>query len=152
MDKWDRILRPDNVVVGLKSRRKFDALRELTAVFDDDDAVTDPKSFLTNLIHREKQGSTGIGKGVAVPHAHEDSIRRQILAIGISQDGIEFDSVDGEPVHVVAILGTPRKHQAQHMELLAALSRLLQHDDVRATLRDAGSAVDVVQTFKSFSG
>ena len=49
MDKWDRILRPDNVVVGLRSRRKFDALRELTAVFENDDAVTDPKSFLSKL-------------------------------------------------------------------------------------------------------
>ena len=151
MDKWDRILRPDNVVVGLRSRRKFDALRELTAVFENDDAVTDPKSFLSKLILREKQSSTGIGKGVAVPHAHEDSIRRQILAIGISRDGIEFDSVDGEPVHVVAVLGTPKKHQKQHMELLAALSRILQHEQTRETLLAAGSAVELIDIFKSSS-
>jgi len=149
MDKWDRILRPDNIVVGLRSQRKFDALRELTAVFDDDDAVTDPKAFLSNLILREKQSSTGIGKGVAVPHAHEDSIRRQILAIGISHEGIEFDSVDGEPVHIVAVLGTPIKHQKQHMELLAALSRLLQNEQVRQTLVAAGSIEEVIAIFKS---
>ena len=149
MEKWDRILHPDNVVVGVRSRRKFNALRELTAVFDDDEAVTDPKAFLSNLILREKQSSTGIGKGVALPHAHEDSIRRQILAIGISHEGIEFDSVDGEPVHVVAILGTPIKHQKQHMELLAALSRLLQHEDVRQALVAASTADEVIRVFSS---
>lgn len=152
MDKWDRILRPDNIVVGLRSNRKFDALRELTAVFDNDDAVTDPKAFLSNLILREKQSSTGIGKGVAVPHAHEDSIRRQILAIGISTQGIDFDSIDGEPVRVVAILGTPRKHQKQHMELLAALSRLLQHEQVREALVAAADAAEVTDIFKRSSG
>ena len=117
-------------------------------MFDGDDAVTDRKSFLSNLILREKQSTTGIGRGVAVPHAHEDSIRRQILAIGISREGIEFDAVDGEPVHVVAVLGTPKKHQKQHMELLAALSRVLQHEKVRQTLLDAGSAVEVIDIFK----
>lgn len=152
MEKWDRILRPDNVVVGLRSTRKFDALRELTAVFDDDEAVTDPKAFLSNLILREKQSSTGIGKGVALPHAHEDSIRRQILAIGISHEGIEFDSVDGEPVHVVAILGTPNKHQKQHMELLAALSRMLQNDTARQALVAARSADEVIEVFSSSAG
>ncbi len=151
MDKWVRILRPDNIVVGLRSQRKFDALRELTAVFDDDNAVTDPKAFLTKLITREKQSSTGIGKGVAVPHAHEDSIRRQVLAIGISHEGIEFDSVDGAPVYVVAVLGTPIKHQKQHMELLAALSRLLQNEDVRQMLVAAGSIEEVMSIFKSSS-
>jgi fructose-specific phosphotransferase system IIA component len=152
MDKWGRILRPDNIVVGLRSRRKFDALRELTAVFDDDDAVTDSKAFLANLILREKESSTGIGKGVAVPHAHEDSIHRQILAIGISHDGVEFDSIDGEPVQIVAILGTPKKHQKQHMELLAALSRLLQHEHVRETLLAAGDAGEVLDIFKGSTG
>jgi fructose-specific phosphotransferase system IIA component len=148
MDKWDRILRPDNIVVGLRSRRKFDALRELTAVFNDDDAVTDSKAFLSNLILREKQSSTGIGKGVALPHAHEDSIVRQILAIGISHDGVEFDAIDGAPVQIVAILGTPKKHQKQHMELLAALSRLLQHEQVRETLLAAADAGEVLDIFK----
>ena len=137
--------------MGLRSQRKFDALRELTAVFDDDSAVTDPKAFLTKLITREKQSSTGIGKGVAVPHAHEESIRRQVLAIGISHEGIEFDSVDGEPVYVVAVLGTPMKHQKQHMELLAALSRLLQNEDVRQMLVAAGSIEEVLSIFKSAS-
>lgn len=149
MDKWDRILREENVVVDLQSTRKFDALRELSAVFDDDDEIEDTKQFLADLIRREQQSSTGIGKGVAVPHAHEDSISRQILAIGISRDGIDFDSTDAAPVHIVALLGTPKKHQKQHMQLLAELSRLLQQQQVRDDLVEAADAAEVLAIFKS---
>ena len=106
MEKWDRLLCEKNILVEMKARRKFDAIRELAELLGDEDDVLDPKRFLADLIRREQQSSTGIGKGVAVPHAHEDSIRRQLLAIGISHDGIEFDSIDGEPVHIVALLAT----------------------------------------------
>jgi fructose-specific phosphotransferase system IIA component len=147
MEKWERILDPSNVLVGLKAQRNFDAIRELASVLEDDGGVLDQKRFLADLIRREQQASTGIGKGVAVPHAHEDSIERQMLAIGISRQGIEFDAPDGAPVHIVALLATPRKHQKQHMELLAALSRLLQHQDVRESLIQAADAAEVVDIF-----
>ena len=151
MEKWDRILREQNVVVGLQSKRKFDALRELCSVLEHDEAIVDNEHFLTSLIQREKQSSTGIGKGVAVPHAHEDSIRRQVLAVGISKKGIEFDAIDRNPVHVIAVLATPKKHQKQHMELLAALSRFLQDDDTRNNLVEALSGAEVVGVFTANS-
>ncbi len=147
MEKWERILDPSNVLVDLKAQRNFDAIRELASVLEDDGAVPDQKRFLADLIRREKQASTGIGKGVAVPHAHEDSIERQLLAIGISREGIDFASIDGEPVHIVALLATPRKHQKQHMELLAALSRLLQNEEVRQSLIQAADSAEVVDIF-----
>ena len=150
-DRWSRILAESHVVVDLQSRRKFDAIRELGSVLDDDDAIGDHKEFLAHAIRREKQASTGIGKGVAVPHVHEDSIRRQILAVGISIEGIEFDSIDGQPVHIIALFASPRRHQKQHMQLLAALSRLLQQDEVRESLVAAADAMDVLAVFKSHS-
>ena len=147
MGKWARILKQEHVVVELKSTRKFDALRELTAVLEDEADIEDYKQFLADLIRREKQGSTGIGKGVAVPHAHEDSIRREVLAIGISKEGIDFDSVDGDPVHIMALLATPTKHQNKHMEMLAALSRVLQDEQTRSELVAAVDAATVIEIF-----
>ena len=147
MGKWARILKQEHVVVELKSTRKFDALRELTAVLEDEADIEDYKQFLADLIRREKQGSTGIGKGVAVPHAHEDSIRREVLAIGISKEGIDFDSVDGDPVHIMALLATPTKHQNKHMEMLAGLSRVLQDEQTRSELVAAVDAATVIEIF-----
>ncbi len=148
MEKWDRILSSSHILVDLQSKRNFDAIRELAGVLREDQAIEDPKRFLANLIRREKQGSTGIGKGVAVPHVHEDSISRQVLAVGISREGIEFSAIDGEPVHIIALLATPKRHHKQHMELLAALSRLLQHQEVRASLLNAPDAAKVMEIFK----
>ena len=146
MEKWERILKPENVIVGMRSRRNLDAIRELAAVFDED-VVPDGKRFIADVIQRECQATTGIGHGVAVPHAHDDSINRQLLAVGISKKGIDFRSLDGEPVFIIALLATPKKHQKQHMNLLASLSRLLQHEDVRQSLIEAAEAREIVDIF-----
>lgn len=147
MDKWDRLLREQNIRVGMKARRNLDAIRELAELFEKDEAVHDFKQFVADLIRREQQASTGIGKGVAVPHVHEDIIERQLLAIGVSREGIDFASIDGEPVHIVALLATPLKHHKQHMELLAALSRLLQYEEVRRQIIEAPSPAVVIDAF-----
>ena len=149
MEKWGRILSEKNVLVNLGAKRNIAAIRELGRVLEDDEAIQDHKSFLADLIRREQQASTGIGHGVAVPHAHENSIQRQILAVGISSKGIDFGAVDGKPVHIVALLATPKKHHKQHMELLAALSRLLQHKEVRQSLMQAANAAEVVEIFRA---
>jgi len=148
MGRWARILEHGNVIADLQSSRKFDVLRELTAVLlENEAAIEDQKQFLADLIRREKQSSTGIGKGVAVPHVHEDSIRREVLAVGISKKGIDYDAVDGEPVHIVALLATPLRHQKQHMALLASLSRVLQDEATRSELIAAPDALAVVEIF-----
>jgi len=147
MVKWDRLLREKNILVDMQARRSLDAIRELVHLLEDEEAVLDPKRFLADLINREKQTPTGIGKGIAVPHVHEDSITRQLLAVGISREGIDFKAVDGEPVRIVALFATPRKHQKQHLELLAALSRLLQHEAVRESLTQAVEPVEVIDIF-----
>ena len=148
MEKWDRILKANHVVLELQADRKWDVIRELTAVLDAENAVVDLEQLLAAVIQRERESSTGIGSGVAIPHAHEDTIRRDFLAIGISRAGIEFDAIDGEPVHIVALLATPKKHQKRHMELLASLSRLLQDADVRARLLAASDVEAVIEVFK----
>lgn len=146
MEKLNRILDPNKVVLNLAAQRNFDAIRELAAVLWQD-AVPEQKRLLAALIRREQQASTGIGKGVAVPHAHEDAIQHQLLAIGISPAGIDFDAPDGQPVHIIALLVTPLKHQKQHMALLAALSQRLQQEEVRQRLLQAADAAEVVDIF-----
>lgn len=147
MEKLKRILDPNKVVLDLTAQRNFDAIRELATVLLQDEVVPDQKRLIATLIRREQQASTGIGKGVAVPHAHEDGIQRQLLAIGISQAGIDFDAPDGQPVHIMALLVTPLKHQKQHMALLAALSQRLQQEKVRQRLLQAADAAEVVDIF-----
>ncbi|MCC7265614.1 MAG: PTS sugar transporter subunit IIA [Candidatus Latescibacteria bacterium] len=145
--KWGRLLTADRIVVGLEATRNRDAIRELAAVLQNDAAIEDFKSLLTDLMRREEHGWTCIGKGVAIPHVHEDTIKTPRLAIGISRQGIEFGASDGQPIHLIALLVTPKKHQTQHLELLAALSRLVQVDEVRLQLIQAADAAEVLEIF-----
>lgn len=147
MVKWDRLLSAERVVVGLRATRKFDAIRELAAVIEGDAAVGDYNRFLADVIKREKEGSTEIGYGVAIPHVHEEYIQRQVLALGISQEGIDFQGMDDTLVQIVAFFASPRKHQKQHMELLAALSRQLQTETTRERLISAKDAAEVIEVF-----
>jgi PTS system fructose-specific IIA component/PTS system nitrogen regulatory IIA component len=145
MVKWERILKPQHILIGLNSRRNFEAIRELASVFECDDINV--KALVANIIKRERESSTGIGKGVAVPHAHQDDIPHQLLAVGISHGGIDFSSIDDEPVKIIALLATPVKHQKQHMELLAALSRTLQQETLRSDLASAVNSSEVIDVF-----
>ena len=147
MVKWDRLLNAERVVVGLRATRKFDAIREVAAVIEGDDAVGDYSRFLADVIKREKQGSTEIGYGVAIPHVHEEYIQRQILVLGISHEGIDFQGTDDTLVRIIAFFASPRKHQKQHMELLAALSRQLQAEATRERLISATDAAEVIEVF-----
>ena len=147
MEKWERILNAENVLLDLQAKSSVAAIRELAGLLTDDDAIQNHKQFVSDVIRREQSATTGIGHGVAVPHAHEDFIQRQILALGISREGVDFGSVDGNPVHIIALLATPKKHHKKHMELLAGLSRLLQHENVRESLIEAVDADSVVEVF-----
>ena len=149
MEKWDRILNPENVLLDVRAKGSIAAIRELAGLLEENDAIQNHKQFVSDVIRREQSSTTGIGHGVAVPHAHEDFIQRQILALGISRDGVDFGSVDGNPVHIIALLATPKKHHKKHMELLAGLSRLLQHERVRENLIEAGDAATVIEIFKT---
>ena len=150
MEKWERILNAENILLDVKAKSSIAAIRELAGLLTDDDAIQNHKQFVSDVIRREQSSTTGIGHGVAVPHAHEDFIQRQILALGISKEGVDFGSVDGNPVRIIALLATPKKHHKKHMELLAGLSRMLQHENVRESLIEAGDAAAVVEVFTSY--
>ncbi len=151
MEKLNRILKPNKIVLNLAAQRNFYAIRELATVLLQDEVVSDQKRLIAALIRREQQASTGIGKGVAIPHAYEDGIQGQLLAIGISQGGIDFGAPDGQLVHIIALLVTPLQHQKQHMVLLAALSQRLQQEKVRQRLLQAADAAEVVDIFTGTS-
>jgi PTS system fructose-specific IIA component/PTS system nitrogen regulatory IIA component len=92
---------------------------------------------------REDLGSTGIGKGVAVPHAKHESIQGLVASFGRSHKGIEFSALDGQPVHLVFLLLSSKDVSGQHLEALARVARLVRDDRFCRFLRDAGSQKDM---------
>lgn len=125
------------VSLDLKSATKKEALAELCDLLVAHQKIKDPAPVVLTLMEREKLGSTGIGQGVAIPHAKSDSVKDVIAALGVSKKGIQFDSLDGEPVYVVFMLISPPASAAVHLKVLARISRLLKDKFFRQSIREA---------------
>jgi PTS system fructose-specific IIC component len=117
----------ENVVkIGLTSRSKEECFEEMVDLLVGAGSVTDRAGALRALRDRESLQSTGIGQGIGLPHGKDASVRRLTAAVGISADGVEFDSADGEPVRLVFVLLAEVGNPGPHVAALAEIARLLQ--------------------------
>ncbi len=118
-------------VVDLQARTKEDALKELVDILAARPEVTDRKDLLEHIMEREQVISTGIGIGLAMPHVKIPSVTDFVLAIGRSSRGIEFDSLDGQPVHIVAMLCSNDSQSGEFLKVLAQLVLKLKDKALR---------------------
>jgi len=98
------------------------------------------------LMEREKLGSTGIGDGIAIPHGKLKGLDNLLLSFGRSREGVDFESIDGKPVHLFFLLMAPESSTGQHLKALAKISRMLKDERFRSELMSARSAEDLFKT------
>ena len=143
-----RLLDPDLIRTPLESAFKDETIAELVELLVRAGWVKDREGILQALYERERKGSTGIGGGVAIPHARDPEIQDAVLAVGIAADGIEFDAVDDEPVRLVfLLLGAPDK-PGQNVEILADIGILVQIPGVYEKLVGAKDPQTVIATIE----
>ncbi|MDR1942430.1 MAG: PTS sugar transporter subunit IIA [Endomicrobium sp.] len=138
-------LSPDAITVDLKSADKKSAIVELVEILKSVKKVKKTDEIIDVILEREKLGSTGIGQGVAIPHGKTDALQEQIGVLGISRKGIEFNSLDGEPVHIVFLLVGPVEVAGQHLKALSRISRLFKDKFLRQAIRDASTKEEVIK-------
>ena len=131
-------------VIDLKATVKEDALLEMVDAVAMTEAVLDRDELLDAVRAREKILSTGIGLGIAIPHARIGSVERFVVAVGRHPTGIEFESIDQKPVHIVVLIAGPKDTQKPYLELLAQLSKRLKLSDVRSRIAGGAAAEEVV--------
>jgi len=144
MDLAD-LLDPSVVKVPVESSTRDEVIAELVELLVRAGRIKDREGVLDSLYERERKGSTGIGGGVAIPHARHPEIERSVLAIGIAPDGIEFDAVDEEPVYLVFLLMGAVDRPSQTIEALADIGILVQIPGVFENLVNAGDGREVLQ-------
>ena len=136
-------LDPNSVVIDLKSVTKQDVVSELCKTLQVSGQIKDVDVVIEALMQREKLGSTGIGQGVAIPHGKSNSAEKLIGALGISKKGVNFEALDGEPVHVIFLLVAPPDSAGPHLKALARISRLLKDKFFRQSLKEAKSVDEI---------
>ena len=130
----------------LSSHTKTDVLTELVTVLIESGLPIDRTKAIDVLQQREKLGSTGIGDGVAIPHAKVPDLQELVVAFGRSREGIAFDAIDGKPVQLFFLLLAPENSTGQHLKALAKISKMLKTPDFRKKLIDAKTKGDLFKT------
>ena len=133
-------LQPDDVKVPLVSPGKEAAIYELVDLLADHGAVSDRAGFKAAVWQRELMRTTGIGHGVAIPHGKNLGCTRLCLAVGKPAQPIDFGSVDGKPVDLIFLLGSPPDQTGPHIQALANISRMLSDANMRQAIRTAATA------------
>ncbi|MBN2316951.1 MAG: PTS sugar transporter subunit IIA [Sedimentisphaerales bacterium] len=132
----------------LVSKDKPDVLRELVQILKDAGEIDEFDKALTAVQKREEQGSTGLEKGIAVPHAKTDAVSRLKLAIGIAPGGIDFDAMDKQPSKLFFLLLAPPGQAGPHVEALSEIAKLANSTSFCKALINADNAREVVDLMK----
>jgi mannitol/fructose-specific phosphotransferase system IIA component (Ntr-type) len=137
--KLSDIIPEGGILDDLKATQKEEVVKEMVLALVKTGKVDEgaSKKVIKALMDREELGSTGIGAGVAVPHAKHDSVNDLVGAFGRSRKGISFEALDGEPVHVLFLLLSSKSASGAHLEALAYISRLVRDEKFVRFMRDA---------------
>jgi fructose-specific phosphotransferase system IIA component len=147
------LLSETRIIPELASKERWEAIRELVdcLVISGKVAPHDKESVLESIRQREETMSTGIGFGIAIPHASSSQVDEVVAAFGRSTTGIPFESLDGEPVHFIVLFVVPKDQFQTHLRTLAAIAKFLNDKTVRDELTVADSPAAILQVFENRS-
>ena len=145
--KVSELLNPGVIISDLKGNKKEEVINELVDLFVNDSRVEDVEKVRSAVLDREKIMSTGVGKGFAIPHGKTNSISDIIAAFGKTKNPVDYDALDNQPVHLVFLLVGKDNLVSKHIKLLSRISRMMNKDDFRNRLLDAGSADEILEIF-----
>jgi len=135
------LLTVEHVLLDSKADSKRAVIAEMAEVL----TSIDPDHVMEVVMAREHLGSTGIGHGVAIPHGRMPDLPDPMLALARHVNGVDFDAIDGQPVHIVVLLLVPNSDDRRHLELLAQLARNLQQQTFRERVMQARSGQAICQ-------
>jgi PTS system nitrogen regulatory IIA component len=135
-----RILQPTCIKVPLAGTDKNSVITELVDLLAENGLLANKQAALDAVFARERTRSTGIGSGIAIPHGKTAAVRELVMAMGIAQQPVDFDSVDKKPVAIVILLVSPLDQTGPHIQALARISRLMLDNEFKDALEKAPSA------------
>jgi len=145
--KVSELLKQEFIIPELNGETKEEIINELIDLFENDPRVEDIEKVRSAVLDREKIMSTGVGKGFAIPHGKTSAVKEIVGAFGKIKNGIDYQSLDGNPVQLVFLLVGKDTLISTHIKLLSRISRLMNKDDFRHRLTEANSADEIVKLF-----
>ncbi|MDM5453338.1 PTS fructose transporter subunit IIABC [Peribacillus simplex] len=139
------LLKLDTIVINLQSATKQAVIDELSGKLAEADRLNDVEAFKAAILKREQQSTTGIGEGIAIPHAKTNAVRTPAICFGKSVNGVDYESLDGQPAHLFFMIAASEGANADHLETLSRLSSLLMDEKFRDRLISSSSGEEVLE-------
>ncbi len=146
--KIEGLLSEKYIVLNLDLDLKSKVIDKMLSIVAEHPGVLDIGKLSEDVIRREQDMSTGIGKTLALPHAKSAGVTEPVMAFATLRNGINFDSIDGEPVRIVFLLATPEEMLAEHLKFLGRITKIAGREDVRQRLILSSSAAEIIELFR----
>ncbi len=149
--KLTEYLTKDCIVSNLKTNDKIHAVKELTRLLHKRGKINDMEGSLERVVERESFDSTGIGSGIAIPHARINTLDGLVCAVGRKKDGLEYRSIDGLPVHLIFLILYPPADSHKYLYFIASLSRLVLNENLVENLMAAPTSTSMYKALDKAS-
>lgn len=146
------LLTPETVRVGLPGSSKEEVLENVIQLLDGLPTVRDLDAVREAIFDRENMMSTGVGKGLALPHAKTPAVDESVAAFAVTQEPIDFGSIDHAPVRLIFVLVGTETAKSEHIKILSRVSRLMNREPIRERLLNVDRPEDVLAVFESGEG
>ncbi len=140
--KISDVLHKETIICSLTAHDKQGVISEFGGKLAQFSGIA-PSEITKVLMEREGMGSTGIGSGIGIPHGKVEGLNEPLMAFGLSSKGVDFESLDGKPVHIFFVLLTPENAPSLHLKLLAGISKILRNEPFRHRLMAASCADEI---------
>ncbi|MFJ5795326.1 fructose-specific PTS transporter subunit EIIC [Bacillus atrophaeus] len=135
--KITELLTKHTIKLNIESKEKENVIDEMVTVLDQAGKLNDRAAYKEAILNRESQSSTGIGEGIAIPHAKTASVINPAIAFGRSKEGVDYESLDAQPAHLIFMIAATEGANNTHLEALSRLSTLLMREEIRKQLLEA---------------
>ena len=125
-------------------------LKMIDQIYEKTDIIKDREDFTDKIMEREQIGTTGIGRGIVVPHARCEELNELVFAITVLKTGIEFNTPDDELAKVVILVGAPKSKNKEYLDFLSDISKTFRNKEIRDCVKLANSSDDIVQTLAGY--
>lgn len=146
-------LKKNNILVNPNAKNRWEIIGEMVelAVKNKEISHEDAETVKSSLIEREKSMSTGIGNGVAIPHCSTSKVSSVITVMALTSKGLNFDSIDNEPVKIVILLIVPKDKLTLHIKTLANIAKMMCDAELREKLLELKTADSIIKTLKNYT-
>ncbi|GGC82170.1 PTS system fructose-specific EIIABC component [Thalassobacillus devorans] len=143
------LLKKDTILLDLSARSKAEAIDELVSKLDQAGRLNDKQGFKDAILERESQSTTGIGEGIAIPHAKTSAVKEPAIAFARSSEGLDYESLDGQPTNLFFMIAASEGANKTHLETLSRLSSFLMDKNFRSQLEQAKTEDEVIEAINA---